>query len=538
MSDASGIADAIVVGSGASAVHAAWPLVMAGCRVLMLDVGMQDGTYGDLIPDRSFDDLRRTDRSQHRYLLGERFEGVPVGTMRVGAQLTPPRSFINRDVERLTPLESENFVGMESLAVGGLAAGWGAGVGRFTSEELAGLPVTLADLQPHYGAVERRIGTCGEDDDLTATLGVHDDMMPPLPVDANSEYLLSRYRQRREALVQSGLRLGVTRLAACSREFAGRAPHRLHDLDFWSDAGRSVYRPRWTLDELRAHENFTYASGVVVQQFREAGGTVTVCGRRVDGGMEQFTARSLVLAAGVFGTARIVLRSLGLHDRPVPYVCNPYTYAPCLLPGVVGRQSPSARHSLSQLTATFAPPGGDWPPMHVSVYSYRSLLTFKLIKESPLSARAGVRMLPALVPLLVILGLHHADEPSPGKSVTLLAARDGRPERLRIAHAPGDGFSPRMNEHERLLFRQMRQLGCYPFKRVRPGPGSSIHYAGTFPMSDAPGELGTDRNGLLSGTKQVYLADGSLLRRLPAKGLTLTLMANADRIGSALAGRL
>jgi hypothetical protein len=36
----------------------------------------------------------------------------------------------------------------------------------------------------------------------------------------------------------------------------------------------------------------------------------------------------------------------------------------------------------------------------------------------------------------------------------------------------------------------------------------------------------------------VYLADGSLLRRLPAKGLTLTLMANADRIGSALAGRL
>jgi hypothetical protein len=73
---------------------------------------------------------------------------------------------------------------------------------------------------------------------------------------------------------------------------------------------------------------------------------------------------------------------------------------------------------------------------------------------------------------------------------------------------------------------------------VRPGPGSSIHYAGTFPMSAEPSELTTARDGLLAGTRRVHLADGSLLRRLPAKGLTLTLMANADRVGTAVAARL
>ena len=530
--------DAIVVGSGASAVHATWPLVMAGLRVLMIDVGNDDEVYRPLFPAGAFDAIRRTDSAQHRYFLGDRFEGVPFGSVRVGAQLTPPRSHINRDVDRLTPYESDNFFGMESLALGGLAAGWGAGVNRFTPEELADLPISLADLEPHYAAVERRIGTCGEDDDLTSGLGVHDEMMPPLPVDRNSRFLLERYQRRRSACLDAGLRLGVTRLAACSREYCGRGPHPLDDRDFWSDAARAVYRPRWTLDELRTRANFTYAPGLVVQSFRDGADDVTVECLRVGGGDVQFSARALVLAAGVFGTARIVLRSLGLHGHEVPYVSNPYTYAPCLLPGVVGRDEVAARHSLSQLTATFSPAGTGWPPMHVSIYSYRSLLTFKLIKESPLSARAGMRLMPAIIPLLAILGLHHADEPALGKSAVLLPASDGRPERLRIAHPPGDGFTERMEQHERLLLREMRRLGCHPFKRVRPGPGSSIHYAGTFPMSAEPRELTTARDGLLAGTRRVHLADGSLLRRLPAKGLTLTLMANADRVGTAVAARL
>jgi choline dehydrogenase-like flavoprotein len=42
----------------------------------------------------------------------------------------------------------------------------------------------------------------------------------------------------------------------------------------------------------------------------------------------------------------------------------------------------------------------------------------------------------------------------------------------------------------------------------------------------------------LRGTKTVYLADGSVLPYLPAKALTLTLMANADRVGHLIASGL
>jgi choline dehydrogenase-like flavoprotein len=512
---------------------------MAGRRVLMLDVGARDESYAPIIPDLPFETIRRNDPSQHRYFLGDQFEGVPFGAVRVGAQLTPPRSFVNRDVARLTPVETENFFGMESLAVGGLASAWGAGVCRFTDEELEGLPIRLADLEPHYAAVERRIGVSGADDDLTPELGKLEGMMEPLEIDTASQQILQHYREHRERSHRAGLRMGVTRLAACSREFGGRGPHRLDDLDFWADKSRAVYRPRWTLEQLLTYENFTYVPGLLVMRFTESAGKATVFCRRVDDGVdEQFSARAVVLAAGVFGTARIVLRSLGMYERSVPYVCNPYTYAPCLVPSMVGRTAVDARHSLSQLTATFAPPDQPWPPMHVSIYSYRALLTFKLMKESPLSVAAGKLLMPALIPLISILGLHHADDPAPGKSVALLPAKDGAPERLRIAQPAQETFAQRIDRHEQMLFREMRRLGAFPFKRVRPGPGSSIHYAGTFPMSENPGELRTSRDGLLSGTNNIYLADGSLLERLPAKGLTLTLMANANRVGTNLAERL
>ena len=64
--------DAIVVGSGASAVHAAWPLVMAGLRVLMIDVGNDDEVYRPLFPAGAFDAIRRTDSEDQFPLLEKR----------------------------------------------------------------------------------------------------------------------------------------------------------------------------------------------------------------------------------------------------------------------------------------------------------------------------------------------------------------------------------------------------------------------------------------------------------------------------------
>ena len=57
-------------------------------------------------------------------------------------------------------------------------------------------------------------------------------------------------------------------------------------------------------------------------------------------------------------------------------------------------------------------------------------------------------------------------------------------------------------------------------------------------MSEDDLELTVDPTCRLRGAKRVYVADGSVLPHLPAKSLTLTLMANAERVGTLVARRL
>jgi len=117
------IADVIVVGSGASAVHAATALVEGGRSVRMLDVGNREEKY--VVPDGALGELRRTDPEQHRYLLGDHFEGIGWGHVGAGAQLTPPRQFVNRDADDLQPIASRSCFPLHSLPEGGLAGALG-----------------------------------------------------------------------------------------------------------------------------------------------------------------------------------------------------------------------------------------------------------------------------------------------------------------------------------------------------------------------------------------------------------------------------
>jgi choline dehydrogenase-like flavoprotein len=138
------VADVLVVGSGPGGVNASAPLVAAGHRVTMLDFGNQDRHYAPLIPRRPFPEVRRDDPTQHRFFLGDRFEGIPFGPVRVGAQLTPPRMHILRDAIERQPIHADGFSVSMSLARGGLGAGWSAGVFPFTDEELAESGLSVA----------------------------------------------------------------------------------------------------------------------------------------------------------------------------------------------------------------------------------------------------------------------------------------------------------------------------------------------------------------------------------------------------------
>src|SRR5207244_2587971 len=145
------IAEFIVVGSGMTGAHAAQTLVEAGRHVTMLDGGVTKPAEAPHAPETDFITARESDPDQHRYFLGDRFEGIPWGD--AAHTLTPPRQHLIAGTERWLPLVAKEFQRMESLAYGGLGAGWGAGAALYTTPELAAMGLDPAAIAPAYQVI-------------------------------------------------------------------------------------------------------------------------------------------------------------------------------------------------------------------------------------------------------------------------------------------------------------------------------------------------------------------------------------------------
>lgn len=525
--------DVIVVGSGASAVHSVYSIVKAGYRVTMLDVGFEDSGYEALIPSASFVDIRGTDSMQHRYFLGDQFEGIPLGKVGTGPQITPPRQYVIRRMEALTPFESSGFNHFESLALGGLGGAWGAVCHPYLDHELSKCSIPTKDFQLHYETVAKRIGISGSSNDLESFYGKLDGLQPPLEIDSNAELIFSRYRQRSKKFNHAGIYMGRPLMAVITQPLKGRLPHLYHDMDFWSNKGRSVYRPDITVRELQRYGNFTYNRSFFVERFsEEKSNKVKLYAKSIKNEKyEVFETRRLILAAGALGTTRIVLRSLDKYDVPVPFTCNRHTYIPCINFRAFGKHQKERRHSLAQLVMIYDPTGDSKSLVLSQLYSYGSLLLFRLLKDSSFPCRESLRILRSLASSLVILVIQHEDEICSGKYCVLCRRSDRDGDYLEIIYKPPAETLLQQKANEKAIAHQIRKLGCWPIKMVHPGHGSSIHYASQFPMTPTSKPLTTKLSGLLRSTKMVYIADSSSFAYLPAKGLTFTLMANANRIG-------
>lgn len=99
------------------------------------------------------------------------------------------------------------------------------------------------------------------------------------------------------------------------------------------------------------------------------------------------------------------------------------------------------------------------------------------------------------------------------------------------------GILLRTQRHLRRAFAHLGAL-MLPGGFVPGVPGADVHYAGTVPMRPNPAPNEADAEGQVAGLPGVHVVDGAALSSLPAKAHTLTIMANADRIGQRVAQRL
>ena len=203
---------------------------------------------------------------------------------------------------------------------------------------------------------------------------------------------------------------------------------------------------------------------------------------------------------------------------------------------MLGRPAGVRRLSLAQISGILVPPDDPAELVSFQINHYSSLLLFKLVKEMPLPPWAGLLVARLLVSSLSIVGVYHADAPNPRTSLRLSRSKGTAGADVEIAHTPDPAIERARAGRDRQVMSAMRRLRYLALGAVRPKWGTSMHYAGTIPMSagDSGPALSTDRDYRLRGTRSVFVGDSSTWNYLPSKGLTFTIMANARRAAERL----
>jgi len=509
--------DIIIVGSGPAGVAAARKLT--GLNVMMLDVGNQppDGfSHGT-----NFYDMKKNPSDYFEQIIGTKYESLnnidnPTLMPKIKA---PYQRYVTNVVDQSDQITSDSFDTALSYAKGGLANIWGAQLYRYNQNDLQAFPINSADLKPYYDDLTNHIGISGGLDDLSKFYGTDTNLLPTMKLNRMSMKILQNYQKKKNTINQKGVYIGFPRLGILTKPQNNRPKYNYDNTEFFWSENPAVYSPVITLQSLLDEKSLEYKSGYYVLSYSEQPTYIEVKARSLTkGSLEIFRTKKLLLAAGTLSTTRIVLRSNNDFETRLPLLENLLSYTPLVHPAFLG--SPLQTDCFySQLNLYYEGHEGE---VMGSFYSVNGLLHADLIFDLPFAVRSNLMALRSIIPAMQVLHLWYPSTASADNWIKL--QRSGE---LNIH------FSESLSGMvEKKLIQILRKLGLYSHKKLCgfPKPGNSFHYAGTLPMTSNPTRYQTNSDGLLYGTKSIYVIDGSILPTLSAKNLSFTIMANSSRI--------
>jgi choline dehydrogenase-like flavoprotein len=513
--------DAIIVGTGASAAAAA--LELQHKNLLILDVALKPKKDQEL--KGNIFDMRKDDKNQQDYLIGEEFESLVNidSSDLVSVKLKAPFvSHVIKNRSKYFKIKTDNFYPYISFAYGGLANAWGAGAYIYTDYDLQDFPIKNADLSPFYDKLTQHIGISGQDDDLTPFFGSSKYLQKETELGVNAGMFFRSYEKRKKFFNKRGITIGRSRLTVLTEEKDGRRPCNYENTGYFSCNIPYVYSPTITFDLLKTKPNITLKEGFLVETFSEQNNTVIVKTKDLKTGQTAvFKGKKLLLAAGTISTGKIVLSSFGDYVTRLPILDNPFSVTPFVNLRAVGSKLDPRGYEGVQVNMVYE---GSLYPHRVqgSISSYISPLRADVFFDFPFSLKGNLACSRFLIPALTILLLFYPDAPKKNNYIKL--AQDGT---LHIDYKDVEKYGA----VEKHIMGSFLRAGFFsaPFLTRRLPPGNSIHYAGTIPMNRDSNKYFVDRDCLMNNTKNVYIIDGSVFPALPAKNLTFTIMANAMR---------
>jgi choline dehydrogenase-like flavoprotein len=438
--------------------------------------------------------------------------------------MTPLARALMGEFANSNGLIAQGFTAIGGLGSGGLSNIWGALVTIFEDSDLDDYPINRQDLLASYAAVIERIGISGG-----GTLaGIRVEEGPPMVRAA--EKVLARHRKMP---ISSDFSLEPASNAVLMTARDGREACSQCGLCLWGCHAKSIYNSSFELAALRRFANFDFQPGLRVQRLRRDG-----VFHAVDAEIAEMTrtlsAPRVILAAGTIASTSLAVRRLGLHGHAIRILTNPVAAMAFVIPELFASPLPNRSFSLGQLT--YRMPLASGGSFMGAIYGADTLPLDILANRLPLSRPVALRLSRSLAPALLLATCYLPGRFSANR---LYVSGPDHAPKIVINGSHSSETRRTMVEAAKRLRGRMLRCGAIalPGSLTLLAPGADGHYAGTFPMGGKD-PFGSSVDGELNGCEGIHIVDGAALTSLPAKHCTLTIMANADRIGRGIAERL
>jgi len=441
--------------------------------------------------------------------------------------------FPYRDSKLHVPCSFDGVGLRPSLAQGGFSNVWGAALMPYLDSDLADWPIKTAQLAEHYSAVLKLTGMAAREDELAEIFPLHTPEPGGLELSRQSRSLLQRMDRNKTALHQSGIHYGAARLAIKTQRSPEQPGCVYCGMCMYGCPYGYIYNSAATLQEMQRHGRFTYQPDTIVTSFTESADGVAIRARdRATGKELEIAAERLYLAAGVIPTTKLLLESRQCYDHTVWIKDSQYFLIPLLL----SKRAPDVRHealqTLSQLfLEIFDAKISPWS-IHLQLYSYSGVIG-DAIRQSLRRFGLNFDFLAGQIEqrLIIVQGFLHSNQSS--KIAATLKPNSSGPARLELKAELNPGTESVIRKVVAKLVRNAWNLGALPLSPMLQiaEPGRSFHSGGTFPMRGQPGPFESDTLGRPCGWRRVHAVDATVLPSIPASAITLSVMANAHRIG-------
>lgn len=516
--------DVIIIGSGPAGAHAAYPLVKKGAKVAMIDGGMIDQNPFDKFFNSDFISIRKTFNNQEELFLGKNFSSVNFSpTSHAQDMITGNKSYVSDYTSQYLKYVSNKVEIIQSLAKGGLSEIWGGACDFFDDHELEAIGLSVPDIKKEYQEIINRIGVSGNSKFYK--------LQPAANLDHNAKSLLNSYQKSQKERTFS---LYQPPLAYLTKPKNNREGTDYSNMDFWLEGKKSLYRTKYTIEEMEKFPNFTYFPNHLVVKIKNFSNQIEIESLLMSNPKikSKHTSKFLIIAAGTVNTARILLRSFNLYNTKNSFLTKLHFLIPCLNFKTLGQIPFEKQFSLCQLVlASHTKISANIPNYYAQLYGYSSLLLHRLLPNIPLPSSQAMKFLSLITPSLVIADVRIPSQRS-SKKYSILHKNHDNFDSLEIGYQESDQELSWQKSGLWQVKKNLLELGLIPLTQVKDY--ATAHYAGTIPFAEESqyqNPFSVDPQCRLDKSKRIYIADASTWKILPAKPPTLTIMAQASLVG-------